>query len=212
MSPSGPCRSVAPGTRRWPRSCWSSRAFGWLRRSVAPWAATLRSYQVWGLRGYLAAAVGVALALLAAHWMLRRRTVVITRGALVVTERSLLRGRAWREPLSSYREIRCHVEQRRHRYGRRSWYVARLWHPEPGKRVELARARDLAVMEERARDCARRLGLPLVWGAGATVHGGPGRGSWRGSPSARRGSGRDRRRRRASSIIVRDLIVAAVRS
>jgi hypothetical protein len=113
--------------------------------------------------GYLAAAVGVALALLAVHWMLRRQTVVITRGALVVTERSLLRSRAWREPLSSYREIRCHVEQQRHRYGRRSWYVARLWHPEPGRRVELARARDLAMIEERARDCARRLGLPLVW-------------------------------------------------
>ncbi|HEX2478059.1 MAG TPA: hypothetical protein VHK45_02195 [Geminicoccaceae bacterium] len=128
--------------------------------------------------GYVAAAVGIALALLAAHWMLRRQTVIITRGALVVTERSLLRRRAWREPLSSYREIRCHVEQQRHRYGRRSWYVARLWHPEPGRRVELARARDLAMMAERARDCARRLGLPLVWQQGppfmadqAGVHG-----------------------------------------
>jgi hypothetical protein len=112
---------------------------------------------------YWAAGVGAALALLAAHWMLRRQTVVMTRGALVVTERSLLPARTWREPLSSYREIRCQVEQRPHRYGRRSWYVVRLWHPEPAKRVELARARDAAAIEERARDCARRLGLPLVW-------------------------------------------------
>lgn len=112
---------------------------------------------------YLAAAVGVALAVLAAHWMLRRQTVVLKRGALLVTERSLLRGRTWREPLSSYREIRCQVEQRPHRYGRRSWYVVRLWHPEPGKRVELASASDPAALEKRARDCARRLGLPLVW-------------------------------------------------
>ena len=112
---------------------------------------------------YWAAGVGAALALLAVHLMLRRQTVVMTRGALVVTERSLLPARTWREPLSSYREIRCQVEQRPHRYGRRSWYVVRLWHPEPGKRVELARARDAAAIEERARDCARRLGLPLVW-------------------------------------------------
>ena len=112
---------------------------------------------------YWAAGVGAALALLAVHLMLRRQTVVMTRGALVVTERSLLPARTWREPLSSYREIRCQVEQRPHRYGRRSWYVVRLWHQEPGKRVELARARDAAAIEERARDCARRLGLPLVW-------------------------------------------------
>jgi hypothetical protein len=112
---------------------------------------------------YWAAGVGAALALLAVHWMLRRQTVVMNRGALVVTERSLLPARTWREPLSSYREIRCQVEQRPHRYGRRTWYVLRLWHPEPGKRVELARARDAAAIEERARDCARRLGLPLVW-------------------------------------------------
>jgi hypothetical protein len=95
--------------------------------------------------------------------MLRRQTIVMIRGALVVTERSLLPARTWREPLSSYREIRCQVEQRPHRYGRRSWYVVRLWHPEPGKRIELARAREAAAIEARARDCARRLGLPLVW-------------------------------------------------
>jgi hypothetical protein len=112
---------------------------------------------------YWAAAVGVALALLALHLMLRRQTVVMTRDALVVSERSLLRSRTWREPISSYREIRCAVEQQPHRYGQRSWYVVRLWHPEPGKRIELARARDPEAIEERARDCARRLGLPLVW-------------------------------------------------
>ena len=84
-------------------------------------------------------------------------------GALVVADRSLLRGSTWREPLSNYREIRCQVEQQPHRYGRRSWYVVRLWHPEPAKRVELARARDPIAIEERARDCARLLGLPLVW-------------------------------------------------
>jgi hypothetical protein len=112
---------------------------------------------------YWAAGVGAALALLAVHWMLRRQTIVMIRGALVVTERSLLPVRTWREPLSNYREIRCQVEQRPHRYGQRSWYVARLWHPEPGKRVELARAREAAAIEEQARDCARRLGLPLVW-------------------------------------------------
>jgi hypothetical protein len=89
--------------------------------------------------------------------------VVLTRGALLVTERSLLRGRTWREPLSSYREIRCQVEQRPHRYGRRSWYVVQLWHPEPAKRVELARARDPAAIDARARAYARRFGLPLVW-------------------------------------------------
>jgi hypothetical protein len=112
---------------------------------------------------FLAAAVGVALALLAAHWMLRRRTVDLTRGTIVVAERSLLRRGTWREPLSSYRQILVQVEQQRHRYGWRNWYVVRLWHPEPGKRIDLARARDAAAIEERARDCASRLGLPLVW-------------------------------------------------
>jgi hypothetical protein len=112
---------------------------------------------------YGAAAVGVALALLAVQMMRRRQTVTIARGALVVSERSLLRSRTWREPLSSYRDIRCEVERQPHRYGRRAWHVVRLWHPEPGKTVELARARDPAAIEERARECARRLGLPLVW-------------------------------------------------
>jgi hypothetical protein len=112
---------------------------------------------------YWAAAVGVALALLTVLLLLRRRTVTVAGGALVVTARSLLRSRTWEEPLSSYGEVRCDVEQQPHRYGRRSWYVVRLWHPEPRKRVELARARDPAAIEERARECARRLGLPLVW-------------------------------------------------
>lgn len=112
---------------------------------------------------YWAAVVGAALALLAAHLMRHRQTVVVIRGAIVVTERSWLRSRTWREPLSGYREIRCAVEHQPHRYGRRRWHVARLWHPEPRKRVELARTRDAAAIEEHAREYARRLGLPLVW-------------------------------------------------
>jgi hypothetical protein len=43
----------------------------------------------------------------------------------------------------------------------RSWYVVQLWHPDPGKALELARAKDPALIERRARDWARRLGLPL---------------------------------------------------
>lgn len=112
---------------------------------------------------YLAAAVGIALALLAAHWVLGSHKVALIGGELVVSERSLLRRRTWCEPFASYREIRCAIERRQHRYGRRSWYVARLWHPEPAKRIELVRARDPAAIGARARDCARRLGLPLVW-------------------------------------------------
>ena len=45
----------------------------------------------------------------------------------------------------------------------RSWYVVRLWHPEPAKAIELARAKDPALIERRARDWAGRLGLPLSW-------------------------------------------------
>ena len=112
---------------------------------------------------YLAAAVGIALALLAAHWLLGSHKVALIGGELVVSERSLLRRRTWREPFASYREIRCAIERRQHRYGRRSWYVVLLWHPDRGKRVELARDREPGAIEERARDCARRLGLPLVW-------------------------------------------------
>lgn len=112
---------------------------------------------------YWVAAAGAALAVLGAHWIVQRQALTIDRGALVVTERSLLGGRSWREPLTNYREIRCRVEQWPHRYGRRSWYVAWLWHPEPAKRIELVRARDPAAIGERARECARRLGLPLVW-------------------------------------------------
>jgi hypothetical protein len=147
---------------------------------------------------YWAAAGGVALALLALHLMRHRQTVVMISGAIVVTERSLLRSRTWREPLSSYREIRCDVEQQPHRYGRRSWYVVRLWHLDPGTRVELARARDPAAIEERAHDCARRLGLPLVWQQGpssmvdqAGVHGASrvGRGGAGGEVAAAAGPG-----------------------
>lgn len=112
---------------------------------------------------YWAGAVGAALAVLGGHWIVRRQTLVTDRGALFVTEQSLLGGQTWYEPLANYREIRGRVEQRPHRYGPRSWYVMQLWHPEPAKRVELACARDPAAIEARARDCARRFGLPLVW-------------------------------------------------
>jgi hypothetical protein len=45
----------------------------------------------------------------------------------------------------------------------RSWYVVRLWHPEPAKAIELARAKDPVLIERRARDLAARLGLALSW-------------------------------------------------
>ena len=72
-------------------------------------------------------------------------------------------GRAWREPLANYLEIRAYRELRTHRAGVRSWYVARLWHPEPAKAIELARGKDPALIERRARDWAERLGMPLSW-------------------------------------------------
>jgi hypothetical protein len=112
---------------------------------------------------YLVGALGVALAVLALDWMVRGRTVVISQGAVAVTDGSLRGGRAWREPLANYREIRAYRELRTHRAGVRSWYVVRLWHPEPAKAIELARAKDPALIEWRARDWARRLGLPLSW-------------------------------------------------
>ena len=112
---------------------------------------------------YPVGAFGVALALLALDWMVRGRTVVISRGAVAVTDRSLRGSRAWREPLANYGEIHAYRELRTHRAGVRSWYVVRLWHPEPAKAIELARAKDPALIEQHARDWARRLGLPLSW-------------------------------------------------
>ena len=112
---------------------------------------------------WLAGALGAAFAMVAVDWMVRGRTVVIRRGIVAVTHRSLLGGSSWREPLANYREIRACREQRSYRSGVRSWYLVRLWHPEPGKAVELARAKDPARIEQRARDYAQRLGLPLSW-------------------------------------------------
>jgi hypothetical protein len=112
---------------------------------------------------YVAGALGAAFAAIALDWLVRGRTVAIGRGTVAVAARSLLGGHAWREPLANYREIRAFREQRPHRYGVRSWYVVRLWHPEPGKAVELMRAKDPALIERRARDYAGRLGLPLRW-------------------------------------------------
>jgi hypothetical protein len=112
---------------------------------------------------YLVGALGVALALLALDWMMRGRTVIISHGAVAVTDRSLRGVRAWREPLGDYREIRAYRELRTRRAGVRSWYVVQLWHPDPAKALELAHAKDPALIERRARDWARRLGLPLSW-------------------------------------------------
>lgn len=112
---------------------------------------------------YLAGALGVAFAVIAVDWMVRGRTVVIGRGTVAVTDRALLGGSSWREPLANYCEIRACREQRSYCSGVRSWYLVRLWHPEPAKAVELARAKDPARIEQRAREYAQRLGLPLSW-------------------------------------------------
>jgi hypothetical protein len=112
---------------------------------------------------YLVGALGVALALYTLDWMVRGRTVVISQGAVAVTDRSLRGSRAWREPLANYREIRAYRELHTHRAGVRSWFVVRLWHPEPAKAIELARAKDPALIERQARDWAGRIGLPLSW-------------------------------------------------
>jgi hypothetical protein len=97
------------------------------------------------------------------RWMVRGRTVVIGRGTVAVTDRSWFGGHSWREPLANYREICAYREFRTHRAGVRSWYVVRLWHPEPAKAIELACAKDPVLIERQALDWARRLGLPLSW-------------------------------------------------
>jgi hypothetical protein len=110
---------------------------------------------------YLAGALGAALALLASDWLARGRTVAIGRGAVAVTDRSLLRRHTWREPLADYGEVRTCRELRPHRAGVRSWYVVRLWHPDPAKALQLARAKDPTRIERHALEWARRLRLPL---------------------------------------------------
>ena len=80
-----------------------------------------------------------------------------------MTDRSLRGARAWREPLANYREMPAYRELRTHRAGVRTWYLVRLWHPEPAKAIELVRAKDPALIERHALDWARRLGLPLSW-------------------------------------------------
>ena len=69
---------------------------------------------------WLAGAMGGALALLALDWLVRGRTVVICRGTVAVTDRSLLGRSAWREPLAAYAEIRVDRELRSHRAGVRA--------------------------------------------------------------------------------------------
>jgi hypothetical protein len=110
---------------------------------------------------YLAGALGAALGVLALDWLVGGRTVVISHGMVRVAERSLRGRRAWREPLAGYAGIRALRERRAHRAGSRTWYVVRLWHQEPAKALELARAKDPALIEGHARDWARRLGMPL---------------------------------------------------
>jgi hypothetical protein len=110
---------------------------------------------------YLAGALGAALALAGLDWLVRGRTVVIGGGAVAVTDRSLRGRRTWREPLAGYGEVRTCRELRPHRTGVRTWYVVRLWHPDPAKALELARAKDPAQIERHGQDWARQLGLPL---------------------------------------------------
>jgi hypothetical protein len=108
-------------------------------------------------------AVGVGLAVIAVHWIVRRRTVVVDRGAVEATCRSLLGRHRWREPLANYRELRARHEEQPHRYGPRRWLVIELWHPEPAKTVELARTRDPRAGAAHAQAWARRLALPVRW-------------------------------------------------
>jgi hypothetical protein len=112
---------------------------------------------------YLVGALGVALTLLALDWIVRGRTVVIGHHTVAVTDRSLRGRRVWREPLANYTELRVYRELRTHRAGLRSWYVVRLCHPEAAKAIELARAKEPALIERRAREWAGRLGLTLSW-------------------------------------------------
>jgi hypothetical protein len=96
---------------------------------------------------YIAGALGAALAVIALDWMVRGRVVAIGSDTVVVTVWSLLGRHAWREPLANFREIRAEREHRPHRYGGLSWYVVRLCHPEPGKAIELARAKDPTLID-----------------------------------------------------------------
>jgi hypothetical protein len=100
---------------------------------------------------------------LAVDWLVGGRTVVISHGMVLVAARSLRGRRAWREPLAGYAGIRALREFRPHCTGVRTWYVVRLLHQEPAKALELARAKDPALIEWYARDWARRLGVPLSW-------------------------------------------------
>ena len=112
---------------------------------------------------YVAGALGAALAPIAFHWLVRGRIVAIGRSTVAVTVWWPLGRHAWREPLAAFREVRVDREQRPHRYGTLNWYVVRLGHGEPGRTIELARAKDPALIERRARAYARRCGLPLSW-------------------------------------------------
>jgi hypothetical protein len=153
---------------------YTAQSLGWILLAIASlWLAI----PLWGLLtaaaaivpglgsagAYCAGAVGVALALIAWHWIVRREVVVVHRGVVAVTRRGLFGGHAWREPLANYREIHARLEEQPHRYGLRRWHVIELWHPEPAKTIELARTRDPGAGSEQGEVWAGRLALPLRW-------------------------------------------------
>lgn len=122
---------------------------------------------LWGACGALV--VGAALALVALDRLCRVERIVIANGVVAVTIRQLARRTTWREPLANYPGLCRRREPRPHRYGARSWYAIDLWHPDPSKSIELARAKDAAGIAGPARILARDLGLPLLEAGGPGV-------------------------------------------
>ena len=118
---------------------------------------------------YLAGAIGAALAVIALDWLVRGRIVVISRDTVAVTVWWLLGRQTRRQPLADFREVRVDREQRLHRHAPRTWYVVRLCHAEPNETIELARAKDPALIGRRARAYAKRCGLPLIWNVDETT-------------------------------------------
>lgn len=109
-------------------------------------------------------AVGAGHVLWALNLLLRRQTLIIDRDVLLMSNRSLLGVRRWREPLAHYHGLRHRRERIRHRYGWRVVHHLELAHADPAKVVCLISTRD----EDRLAACksqwADRLGLP-VWSA-----------------------------------------------
>ena len=138
-------------------------AAAWLAASLrALHSGALEALAAPGMAGAVGAlAVGAALALIGLEWIVRCEVVVLGEGMLRVTERRLTGSRVFEESLARYHGLRLRREQLPHRYGRRSWYVVEAWHQEPAKSVELARAKDPRMIEQRAEEWARCLALPL---------------------------------------------------